>query len=322
MGSMQTIIDGFAVFAVILCAFLSANAAREFGPRAPPGSRLFSILALFSLAWAMLLPYYAEGASESITAFSGFVFTYVGLLLIREVEPASMPDPNAVNAVHEWSTFLLMLVLVPSGLVFVATKTVVPSIANPLSALVPLYVGTLLSILGYVTILTGLALKGIENRQAYSVFLYLSVAYGCLELGYCITQSLEVRASMRTGSPIPRDIFGPMDGATRLGFAMLKIIYAALFIALVTGPNPASELIRSHGPELAKPLEERPASAWSRLRRCLKLPPIRALFRNPLPNPPRPWRRDRVMFSALIVVAFFVTLLVSMLTGLPNAPWL
>jgi hypothetical protein len=68
--------------ATILCAGLSARSAAVFAKHSP---RVFTILALFSLNWAILIPYYSEiNPSELLDGFSGFLLVYVGVLLHRE----------------------------------------------------------------------------------------------------------------------------------------------------------------------------------------------------------------------------------------------
>ena len=78
------------------CALLTARAAQVFARDSP---RIFTILALFSLNWALLVPYYSDPtASEILPGFSGFLLVYVGVLLRREAAMSTSNSQRGADA--------------------------------------------------------------------------------------------------------------------------------------------------------------------------------------------------------------------------------
>jgi hypothetical protein len=68
--------------AVMLCVIATTICAQTFAKRRP---RIFYVLALFALSWALLLPFYGTPvASDILPAFGGFLMVCIGGLLRRE----------------------------------------------------------------------------------------------------------------------------------------------------------------------------------------------------------------------------------------------
>src|SRR5947209_4743451 len=105
--------------ATFFCMVFSARVAAAFLQRTP---RLFTVMALFALGWALLLPYHVGTGSgvELLPAFNGVLFVYIGGLLILD---HNLRDANKDNDHIVWvqnlALVLLCAIAAPSALRYV-----------------------------------------------------------------------------------------------------------------------------------------------------------------------------------------------------------
>lgn len=160
--------------ATLFCVFFPVRIATVFLQENP---RLFTVMALFALAWALLLPYYGSAGaqqSELLPAFNGFLMIYIGALL-------SLQANVEHNRIVPWQIIglnLLLFVFVPSLL-----EIKLPSgarIVRLSSTQIELSVGTLLSVIGYVSIVFGI--NKLCSRRPFWLIVIIVVPYAALEL--------------------------------------------------------------------------------------------------------------------------------------------
>lgn len=110
--------------ATVLCAYLSARAATAFAKNSP---RVFTILALFSLNWALLVPFYsALTPSMLLPGFAGFLLVYVGVLLRREAKsPLTTVQERTSDSSSEGGGKLLLMTRRLPGMKVVLPKEIV-----------------------------------------------------------------------------------------------------------------------------------------------------------------------------------------------------
>jgi hypothetical protein len=153
------------------CLIYSAHLANTFLARSP---RLYAVLALFSLKWALLLPFYGGmGQSESFIAYSSFLFIFIGGLLAQEArhrDRNQADDADFVSLLQRRGLWLL---------VFLAT----PHFAFPISsAQAEKIVALGLTAVGFVSAAYGIY-RLAARWAAWMVIIVLGL-YGALEVSF------------------------------------------------------------------------------------------------------------------------------------------
>lgn len=246
-----------AWIATILCAGFSARSAAVFAKHSP---RVFTILALFALNWAVLIPYYSEPSpSELLDGFSGFLLVYVGVLLHREslnplrsiqsapnTSGVSIPNSGMVQTVdNSAKTFLperialklLVLLIAPSALGLPFPQAVSPNILKiPYTAPI---VSTFITVLGYYAVCRAIRTYSSSRIGAlwlcaiawpYAITEVIFLAYQLYVLAHPSAQN--ATASLTSDFwKIPPS--APMTPAFLVLFAVHKALFTFLFVCLV-----------------------------------------------------------------------------------------
>jgi hypothetical protein len=197
-----------ALAATLVCVIVTTRCAIEFTKTRP---RLFTVLALFALSWAVLLPYYGDPPAETelLPAFNGFLLVYVGVLLRREADAEQgLPHETRVSPTAGLALWLLYLIAAPSFLSFKLPPEYIPYLDS--------WIGTLATVLGYWSVTDGVA-RLHRGSKVWLWMLAIVVPYGLLEVGYSVTYS-----------PI-----GPMPDSFRYSFAIAKCVFTVTLLALV-----------------------------------------------------------------------------------------
>jgi len=219
-------------------------------------TRIFSILALFALAWAVLTPYYYQAdPPELLVGITGFLFAYIGVLLRREAHNPStlqmqpfkgceglVPPRDAFNdsgqAVALW---LLPFLVIPSAM---------PVASSLISALLPRVnfttgnkiiepvIPTLLLLVGYYGIYSGI--KAYSTSRAgknlmctiLSVYALTDSAYTVFAV-YCNAHSSAAVASSKGLDFFKTEPGNPMNTGFLFAFLFLKLLFTTAFICLV-----------------------------------------------------------------------------------------
>lgn len=186
-GGSQGAAETVALAATLLCVWACAFGAFRV-PRETP--RLFMALALFGLNWGFLLLYYLPGPpqNEILAAFSGFTLVYVGVLLLREAREGC---GGARKGEIGWADRLPLLLFRPTvggfGVYLIARRIFHAEVGYGTLALAMW--GTLLTVLGYVTIGTGLTALFAGTRHVRKVGAWLGVllaVYSLCEISYSV----------------------------------------------------------------------------------------------------------------------------------------
>lgn len=196
--------------AAAVCALIASRCAREFFLRVP---RFFSSLALFALAWVMLLPFYGNViTSPLLPGFGSFLLVHAGGLL--RAEARFRESGSNVIGVDNLSQLALLL-LVPLA---------IPTVPfGDFFGLQPghiqLMAGTLLGAIGYIALLFGVKALARDIPTVYRVMFVITVAYTVLEVSFLVGQLSVVS----NGSGLR------MPAAIAYGFALAKIVLTSVF---------------------------------------------------------------------------------------------
>ncbi len=251
----------FAWFATAACFAFTVRSASVFARHAP---RVFSILALFSLSWAVLTPYYySANPPELLVGITGFLFAYIGVLLRAERqnpsvfqqrftgihEPLVRQDHFANNsqAVALW---FLRFLIIPSA---------IPVASSIISLLFPgrnfttgnkiiePVIPTLLLLIGYYAIHGGIRAYS-TSRIGKLLMSIILAAYALLDSLYTI---VAVYCNIHAGpvTSLPPDFFRsppipPMDSGFLSAFICMKIVFTIAFVSLVLKERISAEDIR------------------------------------------------------------------------------
>ena len=196
--------------ATLGCVLVTARAAAAF---AEPKPRLFTVLSLFSLSWAILLPYYGTEniETELLPALNGFVLVYVGILLRREGEAEQKLAKVEIMDPHDSLALLLLLALAaPSFLSFsfAPTSKHIHTIES--------WIGTSLTLLGFLSISVGM-------KRLYKG----SRAWIWMAVVFAISAFFELRYSWLSTRG------HGMTDTDRWIFAVCKCVITLLFLTLV-----------------------------------------------------------------------------------------
>ncbi len=198
-----------AFAATTVCVWASAFWCSQVARDSP---RLLVALVLFALNWALLLLYYLPGApqNEILSAYSGFVLVYVGILVLRE---AGGREDSGASGRH-WRNRVPLLLFRSTvgglGIHLIALRLFHRDQGYGTLALA--WWGTVLSIFGYAVIWFGVRalFSGSRRRTAVAVGLgALLAGYSGCELCYAVWYTRDAwppyarYAAMRTGSNPP-----------------------------------------------------------------------------------------------------------------------
>lgn len=234
------------------CVLITARGASVFARHA---TRVFSILALFSLSWAVLTPYYYQSdPPELLVGISGFLFAFVGVLLQREAHnpttPRLRPFDGVEAAAREKDPFagrgqgialyLLKFLVIPSA---------VPVASSILGALLPTLnlttsnkildpvIPTLLLLVGYYEINAGIRAYSSSSvgkllmRIIMSAYALTDSAYTVFAVYWSLYRATgEPARGLKFFTTPPR---APMNMAFLWAFLFLKVIFTVAFVALV-----------------------------------------------------------------------------------------
>lgn len=216
-----------AWFVTALCAAVSIRSAVVF---AKHNYNIYSILVLFSLIWAILIPYYSEPSpSELLQGFAGFILVHIGTLLRREKGLGG----GFIDHAAQW----LFLFLVFPSLVTVVILITVGKVLPDWWSFTP-FVATLITLLGYFFVFN--AMRG------YSTSLKWKRALGVILLVYSVTEGaftffwyyLRFHGYKCPDPPEGSSYFlvppcAPMNIWFLFFFMALKISFCTTFICLV-----------------------------------------------------------------------------------------
>lgn len=245
-----------AWLATVLCVIASARGATVF---ATNNSRVFTILALFSLNWALLIPYYSDSApSELIAGFAGFLLVYIGILLRREArERSARHQENLSSALESNSNkngsedvvgredraalWILRLLIVPSviSLPFPTTEN------NFLSRTVtePI-VGSVITLLGYYSVWSAIQIYS-TNRKGKLLISAVIIPYAVVDFAFSSWLIFYQSAAASPCSTTPTDYWrnscSMMPAVFMISFAALKLLFSGIFIYLVLNESLSAE---------------------------------------------------------------------------------
>lgn len=156
--------------ATVLCAGYAARCATVF---ARQSQRVFTILVLFSLNWALLIPYYrAPAPSELFAGFQGLLLVYIGVLLRREAEEQqATPEQimvlrSEVSHADRVALRLFVLLVVPSLSALILPVSETPKLLRfPVTEPI---LATVLLVIGYWNIYKGMKLYSQNDLRASS----------------------------------------------------------------------------------------------------------------------------------------------------------
>lgn len=205
-------------FAWICCAACVGIASRTATVFCKGRPRLFTILALFALVWALLLPYYDSSGSPSelFAAYGGFLLVYIGGLLSREATQ-DQGGENVVDSIQRVGLLLFLLIASP-GVVGLTAPGGGVSITRQQHEI---FVATLLDIAGYAAVAYGVwRLCG--SRRGIVITIFLGV-YSLLEVWYTVV------SWPRPGVSVPMPPYlRVFFGVAKLGFTILLCYWVSL----------------------------------------------------------------------------------------------
>ena len=200
-----------AFAAALLCVWLVVFGAGRI-PRKT--SRLFLAVALFGLHWGLLLLYYIPGPpqNEILTSFSGFLLIYIGILLLRENRWLRSGSEVEVSWPDKLPLTLFRATIGGFGTYLIIRRQF--HIEYGFSTLALALWGTLLTVLGYLSVWVGVAAlyRGSPSSRRVGAGLGLLLAiYSGWEVGYSVWYARDywppyhrfLSIGMHRGSPDP-----------------------------------------------------------------------------------------------------------------------
>lgn len=245
--------------ATVLCAFVSARAATVFAKNSP---RIFTILALFSLNWALLVPYYSESApSELMAGFAGFLLVYVGVLLRRAAyNPLTTEQERAPSAANgdtnnaggdlasakagggvarkdRIALWLLGLLIAPSLISLPFPQGTIKFLNRSYTEPV---LGSLITVIGYLSVWSALKIYS-SKRKGLMLMAGILALYTATEIIFTVDL---IRNPANPCRPCPTNFWTTPANMKPLYlylFAILKVSFSTLFIYLVLKDEVLSE---------------------------------------------------------------------------------
>jgi hypothetical protein len=254
----------FAWFAVAICISLSARGATVYAKNSP---RVFTILALFALNWALLIPYYSlPNPPELLASFAGFLLVYIGVLLRREARSNSLnennnedsieldendnedviekAEPSINNAtiietsVHRGDRIALWLL----GLLIAPSLISLPFV-HQLSFLNRSYtepiLGSTITIIGYYSLWSAMRIYSSQKFLQWVLFVIISI-YSVIEVTFTTILVIDIYKKSGLGQSVQNTVEFwckppeyPMDENFLILFAIMKLVFVPLVIYLV-----------------------------------------------------------------------------------------
>ncbi len=180
----------------------------------------------FALAWAVLLPYYTlqqylRPLPDLLSLVAEFLPTYSGILVVLTAEPLlreAASRGERIDGILQWINVVagesLYLLILPPAIPFIPV-----GLGNQLMAVRVL--DLLLAAVGFVFI--GVVLRTLASGLWSRTLWWGLVSVAAVYFGYQIRWADDLR---RSGSPVMRDEFA-------IAFALCKVLYSAMFLALV-----------------------------------------------------------------------------------------
>lgn len=240
-------------FAVVLCVAISARGATVYAKNSP---RVFTVLALFSLNWALLIPYYSQSnPPELLACFAGFLLVYIGVLLRREVRNPLTTDSQKITQSEQVETQSEIdktessvargdrIALWLLGLIIAPSLISLPFSSSGIKFLNRLYtepvLGSVVTLIGYYSIWSAIRIYSSRIKLKWLMFAVL-VFYTIIEVTFTIilvvflSQRGDVTTTTTTDSidfwSKPPEI---MNETFLILFAIMKVLFVVLFIYLV-----------------------------------------------------------------------------------------
>ena len=230
--------------ATVLCAVVSARGATVFAKRSP---RVFTILALFSLNWAILIPFYSSSPPSILLAgFAGFLLVYIGVLLRRESHSPLATNPNSSSNISNYavegvargdriSLWLLGLLIAPSAVSFLpnAIVSIDRSYTEPVTSSIITYIG-------YYSVCSAIRVYS-SRRWGWWFMSGIALPYAVVDAAFTyqfLTHHHPTDQCTAEFWKCPPTI---MSEPFLYLFAILKIVFSALFIYLVLDESLSDE---------------------------------------------------------------------------------
>lgn len=219
--------------ATVLCAIVSARAATVFAKRSP---RVFTILALFSLNWAILIPFYSSSPPSILLAgFAGFLLAYIGILLRRESHsPLATDESPSANYAGEQvargdriSLWLLGLLIAPSAVSFLPNTvlSINRSYTEPVTASIITYVG-------YYSVCSAIRVYS-TRRWGWWLLSAVAIPYAAVDAAFTVHFLMHQPAIVECTAEFYRCPPTIMSERFLYLFAILKIVFTVALIFLV-----------------------------------------------------------------------------------------
>jgi hypothetical protein len=211
-------IQFLAWLAAVLCCLVSGIFAKGFAESSP---RKFAAMILFSLSWAMLVPYYDYKDPTSIfllPVFNGILQILVGAILLRESNCSNNNAISIWSTRAEYSALLMLLFIVNPG-------NIIGDLSNSnVTIVINIWSHTLISIIGYVCMWFGLTklIEGAKRARPLSVTLGLILLiYAMSEIYFSICSTINPKKEEE------------MSAILAILFIVLKISLTVIFILIV-----------------------------------------------------------------------------------------
>jgi hypothetical protein len=230
--------------ATVLCAIVSARGATGFAKRSP---RVFTVLALFSLNWAILIPFYSSSKPSILLAgFAGFLLVYVGVLLRREshspLATDQRPSSNISNYIREEvarrdriSLWLLGLLITPSAVSFLPT-TILP--IN--SSHTELVTSSFITYVGYYSVCSAVRVYS-RRRWGWWLLTAVAIPYALVDAWFTFQTLFHPPAIDECIAVVWSCPSTLMSKQFLYLFAILKILFSSVFIYLVLDESLSDE---------------------------------------------------------------------------------
>lgn len=170
----------FAWLATLFCVYFAAKCAKTFLSNYP---RLFTAMAMLALAWALLLPYYSDDiTSELLPAYGGFLLVYIGGILTLEAKARDSDELQlTVSRYQQLGLWLFLFIAAPSAVFAIKNQQGMP-LFSLTTIQMELLVGTLLTILGYLSVTYGC--KALFGVRVFKMFAFIFIFYGIAEVAF------------------------------------------------------------------------------------------------------------------------------------------
>ncbi len=222
------VVKDIAWFAPLVCTYASVHCAIGYAKCSP---RHFFSLAIFAMAWAVLLPYYGalpgKSQNELLSHFQGLLLVLAGGPLRGQADILKRKDEYMeIRRFDRWALAFLMVLIVPH---FIELPNHPHLIIDHLPV-IDQWIGAVLLLLGYWSIADGV--RSISKDKKWIWLAFVLSLYAELEIMY----SLGFSMGFIGGSDSPS-----MPYQFLVAFAAAKLVTTALFLWLVVRTIPRPE---------------------------------------------------------------------------------